>query len=206
MTDFHEICLRETSETIEEKASELGWSSTNCEYETVFLKADEWGELKRKIDKNREGADVIVFQGGNEELNRKACETSRVDVLLHPEKDRKDSGINHVMAEKAAENRVAIGFDMRQLRENTEKYRSFVLKHWRRNLKLCEKYDTPFILTTGASQEMKLRAPRDTKSIIDSLGFEGRKAVSKYPKVILERAEKVKSDGSVRPGIEEVEE
>ncbi len=201
---LHEICLRETSEKIEGKTEELGWDSTNCSYETVFLKADEWGELKRKIDKNRETADILVFEGGDEELNRKAAESTRIDVLLHPEKGRKDSGINHVVAEKASENRVAIGFDLRQLLENTGKHRSFVLKHWRRNLKLCEKYDTPYIITSGAGERLELRGPRDLKSIIDSLGFDGSKAVSYYPGEIIERAEDAREN--VRPGVDEVEE
>ncbi|MBC5793384.1 MAG: hypothetical protein H8Z69_05115 [Nanohaloarchaea archaeon] len=203
MTNYYETCLRETSDEIKQKTSDLGWESTNCDYETVFLEAENWGELKRKIDRNRGDADILVFKGGDEQLNRKAAESSRIDVLLHPEKGRKDSGIDHVVAEKAADNHVAIGFDLKQLLEKEGKHRSFVLKHWRRNLKLCEKYGTPYVITSGASEKLDLRAPRDLKAIIDSLGFEGRKSVSDYPKRILERSENVESQ--VRSGVEEVD-
>lgn len=201
MSKFYDLCLRETSEDIREMASDLGWTGTNCEFNTVFLEAENWGELKRKIRDSRENADVLVFRGGDEELNRKAAGDTRVDVLLHPERGRKDSGVNHVIAEEASENNVAIGFDLQQLKCG-KKQQSHVLKHWHRNLMLCNKFETPFIITTGARQKYDLRAPRDLASIINSLGYIGDKAVSDHPQKILERAEKVNEDGFVRPGVE----
>jgi len=200
---FHDLCIRNKSEDVLKMAEDLGWISTGKDIDTVFLDADDWGELKRSIDSKRSNANVLVFEGGDEELNRKVVEDSRIDILLHPEKGRKDSGINHVVAEKAAENCVAIGFDLKQLLDQEGKYRSFVLKHWRRNLKLCEKFDTPYVITSGARDKYELRAPRDLSSIIDSLGFEGSDAVSRYPEMILERSEQVNREGSVRPGVEE---
>ncbi len=205
MPQFYDLCMRETSTEMKEFAEELGWTSTNCEFSTVFLEADEWGELKKKIGREREKADVLVFKGGNAELNRKAAEDSRLDIILHPEKDRKDSGIDHVIAEKAAENRVAIGFDFQQLRKSG-KTRSHILKHWSKNLMLCEKYDVPYIITSGARERFDLRAPRDLASIIDSLGYDGKKAVADYPQKILKRSEKVDEEGFVRPGTEVAEE
>ncbi|MFB6190420.1 MAG: RNase P subunit p30 family protein [Candidatus Nanohaloarchaea archaeon] len=201
MTDFHEICLRDTSKEMEEFSRELGWDSTNCRYETVFIEADDWGELKRKIGEKRSRCDVLVFEGGDEELNRKAAEDPRMDVLLHPERGRKDSGINHVVAEAAAENRVAIGFDLQQLLSGRKK-QAHVLNHWRRNLKLCEKYDAPYIITSHAGEKLEMRAPRELKAILDSLGHDGKKAVSDFPADIIERAKKAKDGSVVRPGVE----
>jgi ribonuclease P/MRP protein subunit RPP1 len=184
MKEFYDLCLQNTSEEIAELASELGWTTTNCSVKTVFLETSEWGELKSKINQNRGKADVLVFRGGDAELNRKAAEDSRVDVILHPEKGRKDSGIDHVIAEKAAENSVAIGFDLKQL-EKDSKSRSHILKHWMKNLKLCEKYDTPYIITSGAEDRYELRAPRDLESVIEAIGFDGQKAVQRNPKSII---------------------
>lgn len=198
MPEFYDLANRVTSEEARQFAGELGWSAVNGDFETRFLEAEDWGELKQKIRNSRDEADVLVFEGGDEELNRKAASDPRLDVLLHPEKDRKDSGIDHVLAEKAAENRVAIGFDLSILPESS-KQRSHVLAHWRRNLKLVEKYGTPYILTTGAQDRYDLRAPRDLAALIDSLGHEGLPAVKRYPGKILERAEKAGEDGFIRP-------
>lgn len=196
MPTFHELCLRNHSDEIVEKAEDLGWEVSQA----VFLEADDWGELKRKIREEREDAEVLVFVGGDEELNRKAASDSRIDVLLHPERGRKDSGINHVIAREASDNRVSVGFDLQQLLTDPKK-KSHVLAHWRRNLMLCEKYDTPYIITTGAERKYGLRAPKDLASIIDSLGHDGAKAVSDYPGKIVRRSKN--ADERVRPGVEE---
>lgn len=199
MTEFYDLCLRETSEEVQELAKELGWTVTNFDFNTVFLEASDWGELKKKIKQNRDKADVLVFKGGNVELNRKAAGDTRVDVLLHPEKGRKDSGIDHVIAEKAANNKVAIGFDLKQLMKKG-KQQTHALSAWRKNLSLCEKYDTPYIITSGAKEKFGLRAPRELAAIIESLGFKGNRAVSEYPENILQGSESVNEEGFVRPG------
>lgn len=203
MPKFYDLCLRETTEEVETLAEELGWTATNCDFTTIFLEASDWGELKQKIKESRDEADVLVFKGGNVELNRKAAEDARVDILLHPERNRKDSGLDHVIAEKAAKNKVAIGFDLQQLMKN-EKQQTHTLTAWRKNLKLCRKYDTPYIITTGAREKLDLRAPRELAAIIKSIGFKGNKAINQYPKNILERVDKINEEGFIRPGEEAV--
>jgi ribonuclease P/MRP protein subunit RPP1 len=187
MKDIPDICIREKTDEVVSKAEELGWRNPES-YETTFLEADNWGELKKKIKRNRESCDVLVFRGGDEKLNRKAASDSRIDVLLHPEKGRKDSGVDQVVAEKAAENDVAIGFDLQQVLKPA-KTQTHILSHWRRNLKLCEKYDVRYLLTTGAGDKFRLRAPRDLKSMIDSLGYNGRKALETHKMILKENTE-----------------
>jgi ribonuclease P/MRP protein subunit RPP1 len=199
MPDFYDLCLRETSEDMEKLAEELGWSKTNCSLETVFLKSDNWGDMKEKIGNRRTDADMLVLKGGDDELHRKAAEDGRIDIILHPEKGRKDSGIDHVIAEKAGKNKVAVGFDFQQLSGNS-KSKTHILKHWRKNLKLCKKYNAPYIITTGSQKQYELRSPRDLEKIIDSLGYDGRKAVSLYPKHIVDRSQKAQN--SRFPGME----
>lgn len=198
MLRFYDLCVRKKSEEVNGKMQELGWN-INPDLETVFLEADNWGELKRKIGETRDEADVLVFKGGNEKLNRKACEDSRIDILLHPEKGRKDSGFNHVMAKEASKNKVAVGLDFSMIAEASNKTRSHLLRHWQRNLMLCNKYNAPYVIITGAEDKFGLRAPRDLASIIDSLGYNGKKAVSEYPEKVVERSERVQKDNFVRP-------
>lgn len=192
MPQFYDLCIRERSDEVVTKMGELGWE-TNPELDTVFLEADNWGKLKRKIGRNRDQADVLVFRGGDEELNRKAAEDSRVDVLLHPEKGRKDSGFNHVIAKEASRNGVALGLDFRML-DTSKKTRSHIFRHWQRNLKLCEKHDVLYLITSSADGKYGLRSPRDLASVIDSLGNNGRKAVSDHPEEIIRRSDKIREE------------
>lgn len=193
MSQFYDLCIRESSSELIDFSERLGWSGTNCKLKTKFLEADDWGELKKKIKNSREKADLQVFKGGNVELNRKAAEDGRIDILLHPEKDRKDSGIDHVIAEEASNNNVAIGFDLQGLKGD-RKIQTHKLKAWRKNLRLCEKYGTPYITTSGAGQKYELKAPRELAAIVNSIGYDGNKAVSEYPKSILKRSEKIDVD------------
>jgi ribonuclease P/MRP protein subunit RPP1 len=188
MEDIPDLCIREKTEEVVEKAKELGWADPES-YDTLFLEADGWGELKKKIQQERENCDVLVFQGGDEELNRKSVSDGRIDVLLHPEKDRKDSGMDKVIAENASKNNVAIGFEFRNLLVSS-KDQIHVLSHWRKNLRLCEKHDAPYMITTGAEEKNELRAPRDLSAVIDSLGYQGKAAVEVH-RDILERNRKI---------------
>lgn len=190
--NYVDSCLSNSSNELIRKAKDLGWKDPST-YDSKILDADDWGELKRKIDKHRENYTVLIFSGGDEKLNRKAASESRIDVLLHPEKNRKDSGFDEPMAKKASKNNVALGLDFSNIPEN-EKSRVHLLSNWRKNLKLCEKHDTPYLITTNANEVYDLRAPRDLKSLVDSMGYNGSKAVKQNQKIIDKNTEKLDSD------------
>lgn len=187
-----DICISDPSEKTLSKAQEVGWDEQG-NHSTELIEAEDWGELKQKIRENREENHVIVFLGGDEKLNRKAVSDPRVDVLLHPGKGRKDSGFDEPMAEKAAENNVALGLDFRML-SGSDKRRVHMLSNWRKNLKLCEKHDAPYLITTAASQEYEIRAPRDLEAFINSLGFSGRKALEKHVEILEKNTEKLEEE------------
>lgn len=182
MPQFHDLGTKNSSEEFKQKAEQLGWNSIASNYDVETLEENDWGELKKDIQ--RSDADVLIYLGGDDELHKKVAEHGKVDIIMSPERGRKDSGIDHVIAEAASKNNVAIGFNIQRL-FTSKKQRTHVFKHWRRNLKLCEKYGTMKVLTTGAEELMQLRAPRDAASIIESLGFNGKEAVSEHPQKIL---------------------
>lgn len=198
MTGFHDFFINSNLEQFHD------WKEESARLNAVVLDASSWGELKRKITQNREKADILAFKGGDEKLNRKAIEEPRLDVLLHPEKNREHSGLNHILAEKAAENYVAIGLDFSYLYHSSR--RDLVMKDWRKNINLLEKYNAPYIITTRAQKSYQLRAPRDLASLINELGGSGQKAVKETPSKILERIKKRKNPDFVNPGVDEVKE
>ena len=68
------------------------------------------GNVSIIAKKIRKDVDVILVHGGDLEVNRTAVETPEVDILLHPEMERDDQGLDHVMVRLAKENNVAIDF------------------------------------------------------------------------------------------------
>lgn len=201
MTGFHDFLI---NSELEETAVKFGWSKKSLEAETKVIQADEWGELKQKINDNRASYEILAFKGGDHDLNRKVFSNSKMDLVLHPGKGRKDSGMNHIDAEKARENNVAVGFTLKQLNED-KKRQSQILSKWIRNIRICEKYGTPYLITTEAGKESELRRPRDSAAVLKSLGSEGNKTVSKYPGSILEKNLKAKEIGTDSSGVEVIE-
>lgn len=186
-----DLCIKKKSEEVNHKAQELGWKDPES-YSTCFINAENWGELKKKIQRNREKHHVLVFLGGDEQLNRKATSDPRIDILLHPEKNRKDSGLDRTAVKQASENNVVIGFDFSQLLVSPKK-KVQILSKWRKNLRLCEKHDTKYLITTSAKEKYDLRAPRDLKSIIDSIGYSGREAIEIHEKILSKNLDKPES-------------
>ena len=194
-------CIRTEEDSVHEEAVEIGWDSTNKDFETVFLEASDWGELKKKISQNRENADILVFLGENEELNRKAVSDSRLDVILSPDRKDREAGVGKVIAEKAAENDVAIGLDFSRILQASKKEKISIISSWRQVFERCEKHGTDYIITTGATEKFQLRAPRDLKAFVNSLNGKGAKAVNHTEK-ILEKNRHKKDGNFVRPGVE----
>lgn len=162
------------------------------------------GDLKEMLPGIRERVDVLVVHGGDAAVNRAATGDTRVDVLAHPELERNDSGIDHVMAEQAAKNRVAIQVNVRQLLETYGKVRSHVLAHMRRNVRLAEKFDAPVVASSGATAVGHLRAPRELAAFPRILGMDvgaSFETVSDVPRRMLKRAERIREEGFVRPGV-----
>ncbi|MDY6769822.1 MAG: RNase P subunit p30 family protein [Candidatus Nanohaloarchaea archaeon] len=165
---------------------------------------EELGDMLRQV---RDRVEVVVVHGGDADVNRAATGDARVDVLAHPEKGRTDAGLDHVMVKQAAENRVAVQLNLAQLLGTYGKVRAHVLSHMRRNLRLCQHFDAPVIVSSGASSVWGLRAPRELAAVSRVLGMEledGFDTVSRVPRRIIDRAEQVTRDGFVRPGVEVV--
>jgi len=172
------------------------------------LKPEDPGDLKDMLNRFREKVEVVVVHGGDAEVNRAAAADSRVDVLAHPERDRTDPGIDHAMAREAADNRVAVQINISRLLGTYGKVRAHVLSHMRRNVRLCQALGAPVIASSGAGTVHGLRAPRELAAFPRVLGMgveESFDTVSKVPRKVVERAEKVTSEGFVSPGVEVVE-
>lgn len=153
----------------------------------------------------RKEFDLLLVRGGDLNLNRKACETPEVDILTHPEFERNDSGLNHIMLKLAAKNNVAVEVNFREILTATGKTRSRVLASMTKNIKLAQKYKTPIILCSGAISHWNIRSPFCLISMAVQLGMElkeAKEAISKVPENIIRQVEKRRSENWIRPGVE----
>jgi len=155
----------------------------------IYAKNPE--DLRKKVQKFRAKADVLIVNGGNIKINRAACEDPRVDILANPYKNRRDSGINHIIAKKAAENKVALEIGLNQIIKTRSSVRAKILSNFRQIIKLKHKFKFPLITTSNAHSIYDLRTPEDIITLLSCLGMDSQEAknsLSKYPLDIIERS------------------
>jgi len=172
----------------------------------IGLEATTLEELKKLINV-RKDHDILLVRGTNLNLNRKAVQTKEVDILTHPEYNRKDSGLNHTMAKLAAKNQVAIEINFREILLSSKNTRSHIMHHIQKNVKLCKKYKTPIIISSGAVSHWQLKDPKILISMGCLLGLELNKAkdaLSKTPENMIKMVKERQDKRWVRPGVKVV--
>lgn len=159
-------------------------------YSGVEISANNPDDLKKKIQRFKKKAKILMVHGGDLKINREACENPRVDILSHPYRNRRDSGINHVMGRKAAEKNVAIELNLKYLFKIRPSHRHRVLSQFKDILKLHRKFNFPLIITSGAHSIYDLHTPRDIMALTNSFGLNREEticALSQTPQNIIKR-------------------
>ncbi|MFH1774805.1 MAG: RNase P subunit p30 family protein [Methanobacteriota archaeon] len=134
--------------------------------------------------------DYTIVHGGDYDINRLAASSSRVDILAHPDLGRKDSGLDAVLARKAAENSVAIEVNLGSIIKSGGSSRAHALKNIRRNLMLSRKYKFDLVAASGAKSRLELRSADGVSELLKLIGFteeEALSAMGKIPEKILNR-------------------
>lgn len=160
-------------------------------YRGTLIQSRNPEDMKQKVKKSRKNSDIVMVRGGDQKINRAACEDPQVDVLSRPYFNRRDCGINHVMAKKAAENDVAMELSIKYLTKTSSYLQYKVLAHFREILKLKRKYDFPVIITSDAEFIYDLHTPRDLVALAQCFGMEKEEAeyaLSGTPLDIVERS------------------
>ena len=171
----------------------------------IFLgfEAKTSDQLKKLADMRRE-YDVLLVKGSDLELNRKAVETKEVDILVHPELKRRDSGLNHVMIKLAKKNNVAIEINFREILQSSKNTRSLIMHNITQNVKLCKKYKTPLIICSGAVSHWQLKDPKILIAMGHLLGLEleeAKKSLSEVPENIIKMIKERQDKKWIRPGV-----
>lgn len=163
---------------------------SNVVFTGVEIHAQSVVELKRKIKRYRGNVTLVAVHGGDDKINRAAVENPKVDILAHPCGEKGESSLNHVLVRFAADNGVAIDFNMNALIRSRRGDRARVIGKMRDNLKLVRKYNAPMILTSHAHAIYDLRAPRELIALATLFGMtkeEATSALCDTPQGILEK-------------------
>ncbi len=166
----------------------------------VEIQARTVTELKRKLRQLSGSVPLIAVHGGDEKINRAAVESPRVDVLAHPCGERGEGVLSHVLVRFAAENGVALDFNMNALIQSRRGERARILSKMREQLKLVRKYKAPMIVTSHAHSLYALRAPRELIALAALFGMtreEATRALTEMPQGVVEKRWKRERDVEV---------
>jgi len=166
--------------------------------------------IRKNARKALELADMVLVEGGDESVNRKASECWEVDVLAHPERNtnkdfmhQRNSGIDHIMARFMKERCIAIEINFSEVLNSSGNSRARILGRMRQNVMLARKYKTPVVLTSGARDKWGLRAPGELMAFGRCLGMtelEARTAVC--PAALLKKVSDRKNPDIILKGLE----
>jgi len=174
----------------------------------AVIRAETSDQLKKMVKDVRKHVDLVLVHGGDYRINREAVEMPEVDVLCHPELDRRDSGMDHITAKSAAENKVAIEINFREILESFKKHRVYVISNMKKNIFLAKKYEAPIVATSGAASIWGMRAGRELAAFAFLLGLPLSGAintVSAVPEKII-HINREKLAGKRLPGVKVAEE
>lgn len=138
---------------------------------------DEARKIILKAKKENPKEEIIVL-AQDDEFNRKVLEMKNVNMLLSPEvhnrKDKlkeRDPGLNEVLCNIAAKNKIKIGIKLDEITKKQAKEKAIILSRIIQNIMLCKKSGTEikifsndkkaafsFLLTLGASTEQAKKA------------------------------------------------
>lgn len=133
----------------------------------VLLKGANLEKIAKEI---RRRVDVILASGGDYEINRMACSSDYIDILCHPEKGRRDCGIDHICCKEARDHNTLLEINFREILVSQAGQRIKKLNQMKEILRLCLKTKSPFIVNSGAREMWELRGGRELSSVSYALG------------------------------------
>lgn len=153
------------------------------------------------IGNRRPEAEILLLRGRDPELNRFAVESPRVDVLADPMGG--DGDVNHVIAEAAAQNGVALEVNLGPVLRETGGTRVRAIRRLRKLRELIEDADAPFVVSGAPRTHLDVRGPRELLAVGAQIGFdrEQLRAGLETWGQIAERTRRRRDPSQVAPGV-----
>jgi len=121
----------------------------------MIIESKDINEVRKIIQKTKKEKpeEKIIVRAQDEEFNRKVLEMKNIDILLNPEihnrKDKmkqRDSGLNEVLCNIAAKNKVKIGISLEEITKKQGKEKAIIIARIIQNIRLCRKEKCEIIL------------------------------------------------------------
>jgi ribonuclease P/MRP protein subunit RPP1 len=175
----------------------------------IDLRPRNQNELLTQLRKLRRKFEVICVLCETKEVARQAAKDRRVDLLNFPQLDYRDRFFDRAEAELASNSLATLELDIKPLLLLEGPARIRFLSCLRREAQVAKDFHLPVVISSGVSDPMHLRKPREMAALASLFGLENTpalEAVSHNPLAIVKRNRDKLSAKFVAPGINIVKE
>jgi RNase P/RNase MRP subunit p30 len=175
----------------------------------IDLRPRTQDELMHMLRRLRRKFEVLCVNCENKEVARQAAKDRRVDLLNFPALDYRKRFFDRAEAELASSSLAALEIDLKPLLVLEGPARIRLLSTLRREAALAREFHVPLIVSSGVSDAMLMRMPREMAALTALFGVDeahALEAVSLNPAAIVKRNREKLSARFVAPGIRVVKE
>jgi ribonuclease P/MRP protein subunit RPP1 len=175
----------------------------------IDLQPRNQNELLSQLRKFRRKFEVVCVLCENKEVARQAAKDRRVDLLNFTRIDYRNRFFDRSEAELASSGLAILEIDIKPLLVLVGPARVRFLSCLRREIQIAKDYHLPVVISSGISDPMLLRKPREMAALASMFGLEGvygLEAVSNNPLTIVRRNREKLSCRFVAPGIRIIKE
>lgn len=161
-------------------------------------------ELIGFLRKLRRRFEIISVMCESKSVARQAAKDRRVDLLNFPQPDFRRGFFDAAEAELASNCLASLEVDVKPLLTLEGPARIRLLSSLRREVATAQEFHVPVVISSGVSDEMLMRKPRELAalaSLFDLGGVQAREAVSKNPVAIVKKNREKLGSKFVAPGI-----
>jgi ribonuclease P/MRP protein subunit RPP1 len=175
----------------------------------VDIKPRTQNDLMHQLRRLRRKFEVVCVVCENKEVARQAAKDRRVDLLSFPSLDYHKRFFDRAEAELASNSLSALEIDVKPLLVLEGPARVRLLSSLRRETAIAREFHVPIVVSSGATNEMLLRKPREQAALaalFDLNETSALEAVSQNPMAIVKRNRQKLSSRFVAPGIRVIKE
>jgi len=168
------------------------------------LKPRTPNELTRNLRMFRRKFEIIGVTCESKNVARQAAKDRRVDLLNFPSLDFRRRFFDRAEAELASNALASLEIDMKPLLTQEGPTRAKLLSSLRREAAIAKGFHVPIIISSGVSNELYMRKPRELAALaylFDLDKVSAIEAVSSNPVAIVKRNREKLSRRFVAPGI-----
>lgn len=176
-------------ENLREHFDEMNESTTLDLYHGIVIDESNPQLLRKEVQRYYKKVDLIMANGGDSKINRIICETPQIDIINHPYKNKRNSGLNQVLAKLLKENNITVNINIKDILEHRGYFRSRTLNQINQLLMLQRKYDFRCVLSSGSESFYDVKSPKSMillSQLMDMNMDYAKNCISRYPEEIIE--------------------